>query len=172
MIFTIIQCLKYLSFSSLFSLLRKAGIKNVLKIDRVEKICFRSGLCTSLHEDLQKRINNMSPLTVLAPTNTQILRMSKTQLERLQEDRESLITWLKQYIFIGQLAESTAEHEELIVSADSSHSVATRVRGLVGRMVGDSSKINVLNRVLDVKKGPIKFREGVVYVVEENDSEV
>ena len=110
----------------------------------------------------------MSPLTVLAPTNTQILsKMSKIQMERLQEDRESLITWLKQYIFIGQLADSKSEHEELLLSADLSHSVATRVQGM-----GPGDKIDVLDRVFDVKKGPMKFREGVVYIVEKNDSDV
>ena len=110
----------------------------------------------------------MSPLTVLAPTNTQILsKMSKIQMERLQEDRESLITWLKQYIFIGQLADSKSEHEELLLSTDLSHSVATRVQGM-----GPGDKIDVLDRVFDVKKGPMKFREGVLYIVEENDSDV
>ena len=139
-----------------------------MKIDRVEKICFQSGLCTSLHEDLQKRITKMSALTVLAPTNAHILRMSKTQLERLQHDRESLITWLKQYIFIGQLADHSAGHEELLLSADPAHSVAAQVRGL-GR--DGALKISVLDRVFDIKKGPMKFREGSVYLIEEEDQQ-
>lgn len=157
-----------LLFSPSKSLLRKAGLQNVIKIERVDRICFRSGLCASLGEDLQERITEMSPLTVLAPTNAHILRgMKKSALERLQQDRQALITWLKQYIFIGQLAEhdgGSSHHEELLVSSDQSHAVATRVKGL-GPAGG--FKLNVLDRVFDVEKGPMKFREGTAYLVEE-----
>ena len=136
---------------------------NATDFEQVDKVCFESGACVGLHKELQQKLTQSSRLTVLAPTNREMLSMKKFELNKLYTDKKYRDLWLRQHVFVGQISSGNAEHEEVMVSSDSSHSVATRVRGLET----SENKLNVFWRVYDVKKGPMKYREGSVYIVEQ-----
>jgi len=163
---SLLQVLKTMDMkqTSMFrSLLDMSGF-NAIDFEQVDKICFESGACVGMHKNLQQKFTQSSPLTVLAPTNREMLSMKKFELNNLYTDKKYRDLWLRQHVFVGQITSgNNAEHEEVMVSSDSSHSAATRVRGLET----SQTKLNVFGRVYDVMKGPRKFREGSVYIVEQ-----
>ena len=101
------QTLKAIPEVSIFyKLLQRVSLKDTLSKGNIEKICFKSSLCVTLHDSMKKNLNEefLMPagFTVLAPTNREMLKMGETKLTQLRTDKEALITWLQEHIFIGQ----------------------------------------------------------------------
>lgn len=166
---TLRQALRAGSDTSMFyRLFKMVSLNETMEVDyRVERICFESGLCASLHQTLQNNLLNPHSFTILAPTNREMMKMDKTQLRRLHTDRSFLITWLKEHIFIGRFdaheIEEETMHEDLLVSVSKTHSVLTRVKGMPKK--SNEMVLNVLDRVLKTKQS-IPFNKGMVYVME------
>ena len=74
------QTLKAIPEVSIFyKLLQRVSLKDTLSKGNIEKICFKSSLCVTLHDSMKKNLNEefLMPagFTVLAPTNREMLKM-------------------------------------------------------------------------------------------------
>lgn len=158
--------------SMFYELIQKISMKEAFKTDPIDQMCFATGLCITLTQQLQNHLKaamEFSQFTVLVPTNREMLKMEKTRLRKLYTDKHALVDWLKNRIYMGRLTEirdTEKPHEEIVLSVGSSHSVLSKVKGPISPEADNGVlKLDAFDKLLDVKIS-IPFNEGMAYIYE------
>jgi len=130
-LFDMMQVIKYHpKLTHMYTLLTKfGGLKNLLKSNNIDKVCFKQNLCVQMADDMKQRMQQallFNQFTLMAPSDDVFDKMNKWELLKIHSSAEKRKEFLRQHLYLGVLNKEqlTSEMHLIAQPVDAKDSIA------------------------------------------------